>query len=62
MRLLLKAGLAFVVAALLTGKLTLGPHWRAVAADLHTELHQASPQALVEAQVKAQALFQNRKY
>jgi len=60
MRFLLKAGLTFAVAALLTGKLVPGPHWRAVAADLH----QAAPPALMKAQVKAEAirLFQNRKY
>ena len=45
---ILKAGTAFVLAALATGTLPpLSPHWRAVAADLH----QAEPQAKVKAAV-----------
>jgi hypothetical protein len=41
MRTLLTAATAFVLAALMTGQLTPGPHWAAVTADLH----QAQPQA-----------------
>jgi hypothetical protein len=45
---LFKAGVAFVLAALITGTLpSLSPQWRAVAADLH----QAEPQAKVKAAV-----------
>jgi hypothetical protein len=55
MRLICKAGAAFVLAALLTGKLAPGPHWRAVA----TELHQAQPQAKVKSRMSA--LFHNWK-
>jgi hypothetical protein len=51
MRLIFKAGAAFVLALLVTGKIHPDPHWRAVAA----ELHQAQPQAEVKAQ--ASALF-----
>ena len=49
MRTFFKAGLAFVFAALLTGKLTPAPHWRVVQDDLH----QAQPQAKVKAQIAA---------
>ena len=49
MRLICKAGAAFVLAALLTGKLAPDPHWRAVA----TELHQVQPQAQVKARLSA---------
>ena len=49
MRLLLTAGPAFVFAALLTGHLTHSPHWQAVKADLH----QAQPQARVNAELGA---------
>jgi hypothetical protein len=51
MRLICKAGAAFVLAALITGKLAPDPHWRAVA----MELHQAQPQAQVKSKVKARA-------
>ena len=45
---ILKAGAAFVLAALFTGTMPpQSPHWRAVAADLH----QAGPQAKVKAAV-----------
>jgi hypothetical protein len=47
---ILKAGSAFVLAALFTGTMPpLSPHWRAAAADLH----QAEPQAKVKAAVFA---------
>jgi hypothetical protein len=55
MRTILTAGTAFVLAALLTGHLTPGPHWRAVRADLH----QAQPQAKVKAELGA--LFHSGK-
>ena len=51
MRIILTAGAAFVLAALLTGQLTPSPHWRAVKADLD----QAQPQARMR--VELQALF-----
>jgi hypothetical protein len=50
---LFRATTAFVFAALITGQVpALSPHWRAVAADLH----QAQPQAKVEAKVQAAVL------
>ena len=49
MRTLLTAGLAFVLAALLTGQLTPSTHWRAVQADIH----QAQPQARMKAEFRA---------
>jgi len=55
MRLICKAGAAFVLAALLAGKIVPDPHWRAVAA----ELHQARPQAKVQARLSA--LFHHEK-
>jgi hypothetical protein len=41
MRTILTAAAAFTCAALMTGQLSPGPHWAAVAADLH----RAQPQA-----------------
>ncbi len=49
MHVVLKAGVAFVLAALITGQITPSPRWRDVAADLH----QAQPQAKVKAQIAA---------
>lgn len=47
---LIKAGTAFAIAALLTGTLPpLSPRWR----EVSVELHQAEPQAQVKAQVKS---------
>ena len=46
---LFKAAAAFVLAALVSGSLTLGPRWRVVA----EEIHQAQPQAKVKAQLRA---------
>ena len=58
MRTILTAAAAFILVAVVTGRLTPSPHWRDVAADLH----QAQPQAQVKAQVKAElyALFQGK--
>jgi len=48
MRIFFQAGVACVAVALVTGTVPpLGPHWRAVAADLH----QAEPQAKVRAEL-----------
>jgi len=48
MRILLQAGVAFVLAALITGQMPpLSPRWLAVKADLH----QAQPQARLKAQI-----------
>jgi len=56
MSFIFKAGVAFVLAALITGNVPpLSPHWRAVAADLH----QAEPQAKVKAAVFS--LFDSKK-
>jgi hypothetical protein len=52
---LFKAAVAFVVAALISGSLTLGPRWRVVAEDIH----QAQPQAKVKAAFLS--LFQDKK-
>lgn len=49
MRFLFAAGPAFAVAALLTGRLTLSPHWQ----DVRADLHQAQPQARVKAELGA---------
>jgi hypothetical protein len=56
MRVIFKAAAAFFLAALFHGSLPpLNPHWRAVAA----ELHQARPQAGLQAELHA--LFQHGK-
>lgn len=48
MRILLQAGVAFVLAALITGQMPpLSLRWQAVKADLH----QAQPQARLKAQI-----------
>ena len=56
MRIFFQAGVACVAVALVTGTVPpLGPHWRAVAA----ELHQVQPRAKVEAGILS--LFQDMK-
>jgi hypothetical protein len=52
---LFKAAVAFVLAALISGSLTVGPRWRVVAEDIH----QAQPQAKVKAELRA--LFAGEK-
>jgi hypothetical protein len=52
---LFKAAAAFVLVALISGSLTLGPRWRVVAEDIH----QAQPQAKVMAELRA--LFAGEK-
>jgi hypothetical protein len=48
MRFVLQAGVAFVLAALITGQMPpLSPRWQAVKADLH----QAQPQVRLKAQI-----------
>ena len=52
---LFNAMAAFVLAALISGSLTLGPRWRVVA----EEIHRAQPQAKVKAELHA--LFAGEK-